>query len=208
MKENWRRYQNYIIIAILSIMSVFFLPMLGSELGIGFVIPDTPAGWIVWILTKLCIVVVNILIFDQFVKQSKVNVRDNELFKKAEEILNNTEDEEEEILAPSKYISKLYLKKGVSLTITTILSIFGLTNAILTFDWVSMLTYIFTIVMALVFGWITMNEAEEIWTDKYYKYALKKQKEKELSKEIENVRNQEKQSNNRVEKSSRTSTEE
>lgn len=204
MKQNWRVYQNYIIIAILSFISVFFLPMLGSSLGIGFNIPDTIAGWIVWVLTKMCIVVVNILIFDQFVKQAKVNVRDNEQFKKAEEILNNIKEEAEEIKPAKEYIAALYRKKGITLGITTVLSIFGLTNAILTFDWVSMLTYIFTIVMALIFGWITMNEVEEVWTDKHYKYALKIQKEKE----IENVRNQEKQSNNSVEESSGTSSEE
>ena len=200
MKQNWRSYQNYIIIGVLSLISTCFLPMLGSKLGIGFNIPDTKAGWIVWILTKLCIVLVNILIFDQFVKQAKVNVRDNEQFKKAEEILNNVGDEDEEEILPAKmYISKLYKKKSISLTITTILGIFGLSNAILTFDWVSMLTYLFTIVMALIFGWITMNEVEEIWTDKHYKYALKIQKEN-LEKEIENVRNKEEQSNNNPEK--------
>ena len=180
MKQNWRIYQNYIIIAILSLISVFFLPMLGSTLGIGFNIPNTAAGWIVWVLTKMCIVIVNILIFDQFVKQAKVNVRDNEQFKKAEEILNNVEKKAEDVKPAKEYISALYRKKGITLAITTVLSIFGLTNAILSFDWVSMLTYIFTIVMALIFGWITMNEAEEIWTDKHYKYALKIQKEKEI----------------------------
>lgn len=207
MKQNWRQYQNYIIIAILSFISVFFLPMLGSSLGIGFNIPNTIAGWIVWVLTKMCIVVVNILIFDQFVKQAKVNVRDNEQFKKAEEILNNIKEEAEEIRPAREYIAALYRKKGITLAITTVLSIFGLTNAILSFDWVSMLTYIFTIVMALIFGWITMNEVEEVWTDKHYKYALKVQKEN-LEKEIENVRNTEEQSNNSVEKSSGTSSEE
>ena len=192
MKHNWRLYQNYIIIAILSFISVFFLPMLGSSLGIGFNIPNTIPGWIVWVLTKMCVVVVNILIFDQFVKQAKVNVRDNEQFKKAEEILNNIKEEAEEIKPAKEYIAVLYRKKGISLFITSVLSIFGLTNAILTFDWVSMLTYIFTILMALVFGWITMNEVEEIWTDKHYKYALKIQKEKEM----ENATNKEGQPNN------------
>lgn len=201
MKENWRMYQNYIIIAILSLVSVFFLPMLGSSVGIGFNIPNTMAGWIVWILTKLCVVIVNILIFDQFVKQAKVNIRDNEQFKKAEEILNKSKELEEDILPAKTYISRLYRNKSVTLGITTILSIFGLTNAILSFDWVSMLTYIFTIVMALVFGWITMNEVEEIWTDKHYKYALKIQQ-----KEIENVRNTEKQSNNSTQELTGTSS--
>ena len=204
MKQQWRVYQNYIIIAILSFISVFFLPMLGTSVGIGFNVPDTWAGWIVWVLTKLCIIVVNILIFDQFVKQAKVNVRDNEKFIKAEEILNNIKEEAEEILPAKMYINSLYKKKGITLGITTVLSIFGLTNAILTFDWVSMLTYIFTIVMALIFGWITMNEVEEIWTDKHYKYALKIKNEKE----IENVRNQEEQSNITIIEPSRTSSEE
>lgn len=204
MKHNWRLYQNYIIIAILSFISVFFLPMLGSSLGIGFNIPNTIPGWIVWVLTKMCVVVVNILIFDQFVKQAKVNVRDNEQFKKAEEILNNIKEEAEEIKPAKEYIAVLYRKKGISLFITSVLSIFGLTNAILTFDWVSMLTYIFTILMALVFGWITMNEVEEIWTDKHYKYALKVQKEKEM----ENATNKEGQRNNPVIESTGTSTEE
>ena len=121
MKQNWRVYQNYIIIAILSFISVFFLPMLGSSLGIGFNIPDTVAGWIVWVLTKMCIVVVNILIFDQFVKQAKVNVRDNEQFKKAEEILNNIKEEAEEIKPAKEYIVALYRKKGITLGITTVL---------------------------------------------------------------------------------------
>lgn len=208
MKQNWRVYQNYIIIGILSFISVFFLPMLGSSLGIGFNVPNTIAGWIVWVLTKMCIVVVNILIFDQFVKQAKVNVRDNEQFKQAESILNNIKEEAEEIKPAKEYISALYKKKGITLGITTVLSIFGLTNAILTFDWVSMLTYIFTIIMALVFGWITMNEVEEVWTDKHYKYALKVQKESELKKEFENVGNTEEQSNNSIEKPSGTSPEE
>ena len=202
--KNWRVYQNYIIIAILSFISVFFLPMLGSSLGIGFNIPNTIPGWIVWVLTKMCVVVVNILIFDQFVKQAKVNVRDNEQFKKAEEILNNIKEEAEEIKPAKEYIAVLYRKKGISLFITSVLSIFGLTNAILTFDWVSMLTYIFTILMALVFGWITMNEVEEIWTDKHYKYALKVQKEKEM----ENATNKEGQPNNTTSEFTGAGTEE
>lgn len=205
MRENWRLYQNYIIIAILSLISVFFLPMLGSSVGIGFNVPNTGAGWIVWILTKLCVVLDNILIFDQFVKQAKVNVRDNEQFKKAEEILNSIEENNDDDIKPALfYITELYKKRGISLTITTALSIFGLTNAILTFDWVSMLTYIFTIVLALIFGWIAMNEVEDIWVNKHYKYALKIQKEKE----IENVRNSEEQSNDSIEESSGAGSEE
>lgn len=62
--KNWRDYQNYIIIGVLSALAVFFLPMLGTEIGLGFVLPNTTAGWIVYTITKLAIVIINILIFD------------------------------------------------------------------------------------------------------------------------------------------------
>ena len=63
-RDKWRFYQNYIIIGILSLISVFFLPMLGSEIGLGFKVPNTLAGWIVWTLTKLCVVAINMLLLD------------------------------------------------------------------------------------------------------------------------------------------------
>lgn len=177
MREKWKFYQNYIIIGILSMISVFFLPMLGSEIGLGFKVPNTCAGWIVWILTKMCIVAINIMLLDQFIKQAKVNVRDNEQFKEADDFYTVKDDEEEYLPSPKEFLSKLYRGKGITTTITSALSVFGLTSAILTFDWVSMLTYLFTIVFGIIFGWITMNNVEDYWTNTYYKkYKRDKQK--------------------------------
>lgn len=122
-KENWRLYQNYIIIGVLSLISVFFLPMLGTEVGIGFKVPNTAAGWIVWILTKLCIVAINIILLDQFIKQAKVNIRDNENFVEANEYYYSRTEEEEYLPAPKEYIGSLYKRKGISMTITSALSV-------------------------------------------------------------------------------------
>ena len=170
-KEKWRLYQNYIIIGILSFLSVFFLPLLGTEVGLGFKVPNTWAGWLVWAITKLCVVTINILLLDQFIKQAKVNIKDNQRFKEADDYytLNSNDGEEEYLPAPKEYISKLYKNKGITTTVTSALSVFGLTSAILTFDWVSMLTYLFTIVFGIIFGWMTMNNVEEYWTDTYYR---------------------------------------
>lgn len=179
-------YRNYIIIGILSFLAVFFLPMLGSNVGLQFNIPNTPAGWIVYVITKLCIVTINILIFDQFMKQAKLNVRENEYFKKAEEILFEENEEEEDPLPAEFYIKKMYKSKMTTTIIFTLLGVFGFTNAVLTFDWISMLSYIFTIVMALVFGWISMSEAEQVWIEKHYKYAKKVEKENKLKMELKN----------------------
>ena len=144
--------------------------MLGSEVGLGWKIPNTTAGWIVWIITKLCIVAINILLLDQFIKQAKVNIKDNPKFVEADNFYTlQTEDEEEYLPGPTEFISKLYRNKGITTVITSALSVFGLTSAILTFDWVSMLTYLFTIIFGLLFGWMTMNKVEDYWTITYYK---------------------------------------
>ena len=184
-KEKWRFYQNYIIIGILSLISVFFLPMLGTEVGIGFKVPNTLAGWIVWALTKLCIVAINIMLLDQFIKQAKVNVRDDEHFKEANEYYYSKTEEEEYLPAPKEYISSLYRKKGITNVITSALSVFGLTSAILTFDWVSMLTYLFTIIFGLVFGWMTMNNVEDYWTDTYYRRYKRDKAQEQTKKDLE-----------------------
>lgn len=177
--KNWRQYQNYIIIGLLSALSIFFLPMLGSSIGLGFILPNTPAGWIVYVATKLCIIVINIMIFDQFVKQAKVNVRDNPKFIEAENILlTESKSGEEEIMPTSFYLNKMYRSKVITTVIFSILGVFGFTNAILTFDVVSMLSYLFTIGMGIIFGWVAMNNAEEIWTVNHYKYAKKIERER------------------------------
>lgn len=171
--------RNYIIIAILSLAAVFFLPFLGTSIGLGFVIPNTAAGWVVYIITKLCIVIINLLIFDQFMKRAKVNAATSPYFQEAEQILRTHTPDDEPVLPAATYIRSMYRSKMVSTAIFTILGVFGFTNAILTFDLVAMMSYVFTIVIGLVFGWISMTEAEVIWIEKHYKYA--KQVEKDMA---------------------------
>ena len=57
-----------------------------------------------------------------------------------------------------------------------------------------MLTYLFTIITGIIFGWITMISVEDYWTDTYYKLAIKTQREqekkqKQISEENTNVNN-------------------
>lgn len=180
-REKFKVYQNYVIIAILSLISILFLPMLSSEVGIGFNLPNTVAGWIVYVLTKLSIVLINVLMLDQFIKQAKINVSEDKNFKEANEYFNeNDEEKDEVILTPKQYIGRIYRRKMISTAMSSILGVFGLTQAILSFDWVAMLTYIFTVVFGLVYGWIIMNEVEYYWTNTYYK-LYRREKKKCLS---------------------------
>lgn len=178
-KEKISLFQGYFIIIILSLISIFFFPMIGSTVGIQFNLPTTAAGWTVYIISKAAMVLINILIFDQFVKQAKVNVKDNEHYKFAAAAFEDTIHQDEKLLYPKEYFARLYKSKGIKVTLSTLLSVVGLSQAILSFDIITMLTSIFTVGMGAIFGWITMVNVESYWTEDYYKLALKYLEEKE-----------------------------
>ena len=179
--DKVKQYLNYFIIGIVSLIALVFLPMLGSTVGLDWNIPDTVVGWIVWVAVKLIVAILNVLIFHCFMQQAKVNVRDNENYKRARDILFNQREKEILPRSPNKWNSQQYIKKGTTIFLTTGLSTIALTQAILSFDYVSMLTYLFTIIMGLMFGILEMKTAEEYWTDEYLQYAL--MKERELNQE-------------------------
>lgn len=167
----------YVIIGVVSFISLVFLPFIGTEAGLTMSIPNTAIGWAVWIVTKTIVAVINILIFHCFMRQAIVNVKDNVKYKEARNILIEDLDKDTVPQSPIKWTRDQYLKKGTTIFITTILSTFTLTQAVLSFDYISMITYLFTILMGLIFGVIQMKSAEEYWTCEYYEYAMRRKAE-------------------------------
>lgn len=181
--QQWVQWQNYIIIGIVSLIALFFIPMLGSSVGLAWVLPNTTAGWIVYVTSKLLVAALNIIIFHCFILQAKVNAKDHPNFMAANELLRKFKDQKELApRSPSAYFAGVYGKKGTAIFITTLMASVGLTQAVLTFDWVSMLTYLFTILMGLIFGILQMNQVELYWTEEYYKYAIEVQNKAEQEK--------------------------
>lgn len=170
--EKARQYLYYIIIGIVSFVSLVFLPMVGSTIGLGWAIPNTVVGWVVWVATKLIIASINILVFHSFIKQGKLNVRNDPQFKEAQQILLKQKEKNQIPRSPAKWNAKQYGTKGVTIFITTGLATVALTQAILTFDWVSFLSYLFVIIMGLILGVLQMKKTEDYYTDEYYRYAL------------------------------------
>ena len=162
----------YCIIAIISIIALVFLPAVGSSVGLGLALPNTAAGWIVWITTKLIVAVINILIFHCFILQGKLNVKDHPDYLKAQGIMRDANKVKNYVpMSPKQWTARQYGTKGVTIFITSALGVFALTQAILTFDWIAMLTYFFTILMGLIFGILQMKKTEEYWTTGYLEYA-------------------------------------
>ena len=167
----------YIIIGIISFLSVAFLPMVGSTIGLGWKLPDTTAGWVVWAVSRLIVATINVLIFHSFMEQAKLNVKDDAHYIEAREILYKNKKKEHEPQSPQKWQALQYGKKGTTIFISSAMSVVALGQAILTFDWVAMLAYIFTIALGLISGIMQMKKAEAYWTGEFYENALKKQQE-------------------------------
>ena len=170
-------YKYYIIIACISIVMLLFIPMLGTEVGLNFNIPNTVAGWIVYVATKVIVAGFNLVIFHCFILQGKQNIQQHPKHLEAQKILGELEHKEYIPETPSQWYKRTYGFKGTTLFIMSILSAFSLTQAILTFDWPTFLTYLFTLGAGVITGILQKDTTEDWWTNKYLEYAKYKQKE-------------------------------
>lgn len=186
-RETIAKYQYYVFIAILSLFCVIVLPMIGTEVGLAFVLPTTVAGWVVWSISKIAVAALNVMILYCFTEQAKVNIKDDPRYVKAKQLmLELTEDRLHQPRSPERYFGGMYSKKGAGLVIATLASLIGLGQAVLTFDIIVFFTYLFTITVAIIFSWFQMKETETYWTEEYYTYVLqyiKSLKEKEKQNE-------------------------
>lgn len=192
--DKVRQWMYYFIIGIISFVALVFLPMIGSTIGLGWNLPNTTVGWVVWVAVKLIIATINILIFHSFMCQAKLNVKTDPKFVEANDILGKVKLKKYLPRNPAKWNAQQYGRKGTIIFFTSALTVIALTQAMLTFDWMSMLTYLFTIVMGLIFGILQMKSAEDYWTDEYWKYAMMikenhEQEERERKAKEEAARN-------------------
>lgn len=167
----------YVLIFLLSLMVMTVAPMFtpgtNTDLGVAAIFPHTPVGWAIYICTKLFVGVVNLLLFHCFVKQAKINIKDNDKFIEACKIYEMYHPREYNPRSPKEYFGQLYRKKGITIFLTSMLSAVVLTNAILQFDLTSFVTYCMTILMGLIFGVLKMKEVENYWTGEFYDSAMR-----------------------------------
>ena len=170
-EKNWREYLYYILIALISVVSLTFLPMIGSTMGVEFHFPKTKWEWALFITVRACASIVNVLIFHSFICQSKVNVKNEPKYLEAREILITTKKKNKKPRSLAHFNAEEYGKKGTSLLIGTFFGTLVLTEAIINFSLVNFLTYVFTTTMAIVFGVLEMKKYEEYYVTEYWEYA-------------------------------------
>lgn len=163
----------YGLIGILSIVVLVFFPMIGSGLPLRVTLPDTVIGWVVYIFSKVAIAAINICIFHSFMEQGKLNV--SGFWKKlmADEILHKVKQQKQLVpLSPEEWLRKEYKNKGISITVSSVLSCIVLSQVVLTFDFIVFISFFLTLVIGLVFGIMALFKSEHFWSLDYYDYAV------------------------------------
>lgn len=172
---EWRiklkQYSYYILIAVLSLLSLIILPMLGSNVSISEAFPTSTLGWIIYIVNRIAIIIINMLIFANFVSQGKLNICDDPKYKEAVNILALNKPKDYTPRSPKEYLGKTYTKKGGSLVLGSILALFSIGTSVLTYDYMILISTLFTIVVAIVCGVMTMKQVEIYYTTEFYDYA-------------------------------------
>lgn len=184
-KADWRAYAYYILIAVLSLCSLCFLPFLGSEIGVQFNWPTTTAGWFSWAIIKGLGAMVNTLMFHLFICQGRENVREDPRYKEALDLLGKYRPREYVPRSESKWKAETYGKKATTVFITTAAASIGLTLAILSFDSVVFLSYVFTVGLGAIFGFLQQKTTEEYYTSEFPAYAKMIKEQEEGKKENE-----------------------
>lgn len=179
IRQTLKQGMYYIIIAVISLISVVFLPMLGTTLGLGWKLPDTTAGWVVWGVSRAIVATINVLLFHSFMEQAKLNIKDNEHYKEAREILMKVNKKERKPKSPAQWNAAQYGKKGTSIFLSSAMSVVAIGQAVLSYEWATALAFLFTIGMGIIFGIMQMKKAETYWTTEYYEYALMKKRMEE-----------------------------
>lgn len=180
-KRQFELYKYYFFVGVLSLIAIVILPMFGTDPDVGLNLPTTFVGWIVYVATKLCVMGINMSLFHCFMCQGKLNIKDNPKYLEACAILNRygLGEKLKDPMGPDEWVPKQYKTKGVTVTITTLLSCIVLTQAILQFDPISMITYGITIIGGIIFGFVQQDTAECYWTDEFWLYAKKIEREME-----------------------------
>ena len=181
VQQALSKYVYFILIGVVSLICIIIPPLfygcLSSDIGIAF--PKTTEGWILWSIMNVGMSIANICILVLFKLQAKRNVRDDEGFKKGNEILNKLAGKKEAWIprSPLKMDATDYSKKAFAIIISVVASFLTIASLTVSFDWMTLLSCILSITITLGISIVTMFNNEEYWRNEYPLYAEYKLKQ-------------------------------
>ena len=106
-------------------------------------------------------------IFVLFDLQGKNNVKDDPKYLTAYNKLYETKDKEYIPLSPSKYKVKTYGLKALTLSINSVLLAFVVMEMVFTYNYMLLISYLISMIMAVIGGVMQMKKAEIYWTEEF-----------------------------------------
>lgn len=171
----------FLLVGLVSLICIVIPPLfcgcLSSDIGLAF--PKTLEGWILWSIMNVGMAIGNISILVLFKLQAKQNVKDNEGFKRGNELLNKMAGKKEAWIPRSPLVMNFsdYSKKVIAIICSTLTASITLTSLILSFDWMTLLSCVISMVVTLIISIVTMLNNEEYWCKEYPLYAEYKLKQ-------------------------------
>lgn len=163
----------YVIVFLASLAILVFVPMLGSDFGSWGFKDFTSRDWMYYIGIRLIVATLNTSIFIAFNVQGEINSKENSNYIEAKRILQSLRQAKEIVpRSPHEWKRKTYLSKGTAIALATAFTLLIFTNPHITYDKAMMLTYILTIIIAIIGGILQMGVAEDYWTNEFLEYAI------------------------------------
>lgn len=106
-------------------------------------------------------------IFVLFDLQGKNNVKDDPKYLTAYKKLYETKDKEYIPLSPSRYKVKTYGLKALTLSINSVLLAFVVMEMVFTYNYMLLISYLISMIMAVIGGVMQMKKAEIYWTEEF-----------------------------------------
>ena len=171
MKDN----MNWIMIAVLSVVQVILSCLSSLEGQIQFIFPTTVMGWILLFAPKIAISALGYMIWLEFFGKGKQIAEKTQEHKDAKKILMELQGKSEEnilqVVNPKVWETKVKVKKGIKVIITTFLTATLIAALAIAFNWASLIGSVVSLLMSAVWGLNMMTQAEEQWSIGYLNYA-------------------------------------
>lgn len=168
--------KNGIAVVILSMVSMFLVPLLGSYVTGQTNFPQTTIEWIIYFTCAIAVSVCCLFIFLALFNQGKLNVKDEPEYLQAKDLhlKNFKRMNGKDIIPvdPFKWEKQQKTRKGIYQTIGLFMGLLGLGLAVLTWNNSQFISATLSVVMAIAFGFVKMADVERMWTEGWLEWEL------------------------------------
>lgn len=176
--------KNAIAVVILSIISMFLVPLIGSYATGTTQFPQTIPAWILYFTCAIAVSICSLMIYLALHNQGKLNVKDEEEYIKAKELhLKNFErmnGKELIPIDPFKWEKKQKTMKGIFQTLGIFFGLLGFGLGALCWNNSQFISSTFSIILAIGFGLVHMGDVERMFTEGWLEWELYVQKKLDL----------------------------